>query len=161
MPRCPMKIIPCCIALLSLVPVIVAQTPAAATAPKPPAAILSGSAIFDWNELKPEERPNGQRRATFDNPTETLANFECHITTLKVGETSGAAHAHNGPTISEEAILIKEGTVEVVVNDTKRTVGPGSVIYFAPKDLTALRNVGKTPATYFVISVRATPPAAK
>ena len=144
--------------LCSFASVFVAQT---TPTPKAPAAKMTESTIFDWKDLKPEARPNGERRGAFDNPTVTLANFECHVTTLKVGEVSGAAHAHLTPTPVEEAILIKEGTVEIEINGTKRTVEAGSVIYFAPKDLTALHNVGKTPATYFVISVRAPVPAAK
>jgi len=146
-----MKIPTCFCLVLSLAAVAAAQTPAA---PKAPAPKMTDSTIFDWKDMKAEERPNGERRGAFDNPTVTLGNFECHVTTLKVGETSGAPHSHLTPTMAEEAILLKEGTVEIEINGAKRTVGAGSVIYFAPKDSTALRNVGKTPAVYFVISVK-------
>ena len=147
-----MKTILCLIASVAFVSLVVAQAPAAAKTPGPK---LINSAVYDWNDLKPQQRPNGERRAVFDNPTETLANFECHITTLKVGENSGPAHTHT----VEEATFVKEGTVEVLINDTKRTIGPGSVFYFAAKDAVAIRNVGATPATYVVFSIRATPAA--
>jgi mannose-6-phosphate isomerase-like protein (cupin superfamily) len=128
---------------------------AAPAAPKPPAAKLTESLVLDWSELKAEAKPNGERRAAFDNPTETLANFECHVTTLKVGEVSGPAHRHDTDGKIESAILLKDGTVEVSINDRKKMVSAGAVIYFAPKDLVAVANVGKTPAVYFVVSTRA------
>lgn len=139
-----MKSPTCLLAFVLFASLVAAQTPA-------PAIKLQNSATFDWNDLKVEVRPNGERRAVFDNPTATLNRFECHITMLGVGKDSGPAHAHPGV---EEATFVNEGTVEISVNDTKRTVGPGSVIYFASKDLVALRNVGATPATYVVFSIR-------
>jgi mannose-6-phosphate isomerase-like protein (cupin superfamily) len=129
-----------------------AQAPAA---PKPPAPKQTNSAVYDWNNLKAETRPNGERRPVFDSPTETLANFECHITTLKAGENSGPAHTHT----VEEATFVKEGTVEIQINETRQTIGPGSVFYFAAKDSVAIKNVGPGPATYVVFSIRAQPAA--
>ena len=129
-----------------------------ATATKAPAPKLAQSAVYDWKDLTAETRPTGKRRAVFDNPTETLANFECHITTLKAGEMSGAPHPHPGV---EEATFVKEGTIEVWANEKRQTVGPGSVFYFAPKDLVAIKNVGTTPATYVVFAIRAKAPGAQ
>jgi len=143
---------------LSIVTLAVAQTHAA---PKPPAAKMTESTAVDWKDLKAEARPNGERRAVFDNPTVSLANLECHITTLKVGESSGAPHTHDTNGLVEEVTVLKEGTVELTMKDRKQTIGAGSVFYFAPKDLTGIRNVGSTPATYVVISIRAQPAPAK
>jgi mannose-6-phosphate isomerase-like protein (cupin superfamily) len=159
-----MKISPRLLALLAFTALLTAQTPpvaapSAPVAPKPPAPQLTESAVFDWNDMKVDARSNGEHRSTFNNPTETLANFECHISTLNPGEVSSAPHNHLTPAKVEEAILIKDGTLEITINDTKRTVGAGSVIYFAPKDLTALHNVGKTPAVYFVLEAQSLPAA--
>jgi len=106
--------------------------------------------VRDWKELKADPRPNGERRDAFDGPTVSLAKFECHVTTLNPGEGS-VPHTHDTPVPTEEAILLKEGTLEVSVNGLTKTVGPGAVIYFAPKDLTAVTNTGKVPAVYFVV----------
>lgn len=148
-----MKTIPCLVALLSLASIALGQTPAASNVPGPskPTPGKLGSSIFDWKDLKVEERPNGVRRAVFNSATETLGNFECHITTLNVGADSGAPHAHTG----EEAIFVQSGVVEVTINDTKKTVGAGSVLYYAGKDLTATRNPGPGPVTYIVFSIHA------
>ncbi len=153
--------------LLSFSIMLSAQTPPApapAAAPSPPAAKLTESLVRDWPDLKPETRLNGVKRAVFDHPTATLANFECHITTLNPGEVSGPAHTHDTPNIIEEVILLKEGSLEVQVNGTRKTVTAGAVVYFAPQDLVAVKNVGKTPAVYFVVGVQvaaAVPAAAK
>ena len=112
-------------------------------------------------DLPVEQRPNAERRAVFDNPTATLANLECHITTLKAGETSGPAHAHNANGLVEEVTFVKEGTVDVWMNERHQTIGPGLVFYFAPKDSVTIKNAGNTPATYVVISVRTKPAPAK
>ena len=55
-----MKSLACLALLFSLATVLVAQTPAA---PKAPVAKRIESAVFDWNDLKVEQRPNGERRA--------------------------------------------------------------------------------------------------
>ena len=151
----PMKASACCLVPLILISSAFAQP---ATATKAPAPKLANSAVYDWKDLKVETRATGERRAVFDNPTETLANFECHITTLKAGEISGAPHAHPGV---EEATFVKEGMVEVWANEKRQTVGPGSVFYFASKDLVTIKNVGTTPATYVVFSIRAKAPGAQ
>lgn len=147
-----MKKLACFLFSATFAAVALAQSPAA---PKTPATKMTESTAFDWKDLKAEARPNGERRAVFDNPTVSLANLECHITTLKVGESSGAPHTHDTNGLVEEVTVLKEGTVELTMKDRKQTIGAGSVFYFAPKDLTGIRNVGNTPATYVVISIRA------
>ena len=47
--------------------------------------------------------------------------------------------------------MIKEGTVESLVNGQLRRVGPGSVVFQASNQLHGIRNVGEGPATYHVI----------
>ncbi len=153
-----MKLLAQLIVSLLFSSIVVAQPAAPAKSPAPK---LVNSVVYDFKDMKVEARPTGERRAAFDNPTVTLGNFECHVTTLKVGEMSGVAHAHDTPSLVEETILIKDGTVEVEINGAKQIAGSGSVIYFAPKDRTALRNVGKAPAVYFVLAVQAAPTASK
>ncbi len=50
----------------------------------------------------------------------------------------------------EEVIIIKEGTVESLVNGQLKRVGPGSVIFQASNQLHSIRNVGNTQAVYHV-----------
>ncbi len=115
----------------------------AQTAAKP----LMRSRVFPWSELKVETTKTGERRAVFDAPTTTLARFESHITTLNPGEAPHAAHRHP----EEEMMILKEGTLEVVQNDTTNRVEAGGIIFCAANELHGLRNIGTHRATYFVL----------
>jgi XRE family transcriptional regulator, regulator of sulfur utilization len=48
-------------------------------------------------------------------------------------------------------VIVKEGNLEVLINDEVQRAGAGSIFFFASNDLHGMRNVGDTPATYFVI----------
>jgi quercetin dioxygenase-like cupin family protein len=112
------------------------------------AAPVLSSSIFDWNTMKVETTSVGARRTVFRAPTATLDELECHITTLNPGQASHAPHRHP----EEEILIVREGTVESLVNGTLKRVGPGSVIFQASNQEHAIRNVGDTPATYHVFS---------
>jgi quercetin dioxygenase-like cupin family protein len=108
---------------------------------------VQGSTIFDWNDMKAEPTRVGSVRRLCQVPTATLDELEMHITTLNPGETSHAPHKHP----DEELIIVKEGTVESLVNGQQRRVGAGSVIFQASNQMHGIRNVGGGPATYHVI----------
>lgn len=106
------------------------------------------SSIFDWNNIAVKGTAIGSVRTFFRSQTATTDELECHVTTLNPGEASHPPHKHP----EEEVIIIKEGTVEALVNGEKKKVGPGSVIFQASNQMHAIRNAGKTPTTYHVIS---------
>jgi XRE family transcriptional regulator, regulator of sulfur utilization len=108
---------------------------------------VMGSSIFDWNSIEVKQTKVGASRKFFQAPTATLDELECHVTTLNPGETPHPPHKH----ADEELIIIKEGTVESLVNGQIKRVGPGSVIFQASNQMHSIRNVGNTPATYHVI----------
>ena len=107
---------------------------------------VMGSSIFDWNSFEATPKKTGARRDVFKAPTATLDELECHITTLNPGESPHEPHKHP----AEEIIIVKEGTVESLVNGQLKRVGPGSVIFQASNQMHSLKNVGSTPATYHV-----------
>jgi XRE family transcriptional regulator, regulator of sulfur utilization len=108
---------------------------------------LMGSSIFDWNSIEAKTTKVGSTRKFFQAPTATLDELECHVTTLNPGETPHPPHKHP----DEELIIVKEGTVESLVNGQIKRVGPGSVIFQASNQMHSISNVGQTPATYHVI----------
>ena len=109
---------------------------------------LLQSAAFDWNTIPAKQTNVGFVRQFFRAPTATLDELELHATTLNPGEISHPPHKHP----NEELVVVKEGTVEVLVTGEWKRVGPGSVIFNASNQLHALRNVGAGPATYHVIN---------
>jgi XRE family transcriptional regulator, regulator of sulfur utilization len=112
------------------------------------AGTVLGSSAFEWNSVAVKDTDVGQLRNFFRGPTATLNELEMHVTTLKPGISSHAPHKHP----NEELVIIKEGTLEALVNGEYRRVGPGSVIFNASNQLHSIRNVGDGPATYHVIN---------
>jgi XRE family transcriptional regulator, regulator of sulfur utilization len=108
---------------------------------------VMGSTVFDWSALKAEPNKTGAVRRVVQRPTATLDELEIHITTLMPGETPHPPHQHP----AEELLIVKEGTVESLVNGQLKRVGPGSIVFQASNQMHSLRNVGETPATYHVI----------
>jgi len=106
------------------------------------------SSVFDWNAISAKPTAVGSVRQFFRSPTATLDELECHVTTLNPGAQSHPPHKHP----NEELVIVREGTVEVLVNGEWKRVGPGSVIFNASNQLHAIRNVGTGPATYHVIN---------
>jgi quercetin dioxygenase-like cupin family protein len=113
----------------------------------PPTPVLQSSA-FDWNTIPARETKIGAVRSFFKSPTATLDELELHATTLNPGEMSHPPHKHP----NEELVIVKEGTVEALVNGEWKRVGPGSVIFNASNQLHGLKNVGTVTATYHVIN---------
>jgi XRE family transcriptional regulator, regulator of sulfur utilization len=110
-------------------------------------AAVMGSTIFDWAAMKVQQTKIGARRDVVRAPTATLDELEIHITTLNPGETPHAPHQHP----AEELLIVKEGTVESLVNGELKRVGPGSIIFQASNQMHSIKNVGTTQATYHVI----------
>ena len=111
-------------------------------------AEVLGSTMFDWAALTPQANRTGEVRRVVQKPTATLDELEIHITTLKPGEESHPPHKH----VNEEILIVKEGTVEALVNGELKRGGPGSLIFQASNQLHNIKNVGATPATYHVIN---------
>lgn len=107
------------------------------------------SSVFNWADLKVVPTRQGERRSVFDAPTPALADLECHITTLNPGESPHPPHRHP----DEELMIIKEGTVAALQGDKTNIVTTGGIIFEASNEFHGLKNVGTTPATYFVIKI--------
>jgi mannose-6-phosphate isomerase-like protein (cupin superfamily) len=120
-----------------------------AAAQAPPAAPLA-SAVFDWERLVVKKTAKGERRDIVNAATATFRNFESHVTTLRAGEVAHEPHAH----ADEEIVIVKEGTLEAVFSGGRSQRAPaGSMLFFASNDRHGLKNVGGTPATYYVIRI--------
>lgn len=106
------------------------------------------STAFDWNSIAVRETKVGSSRQFVRAPTATLDELEIHVTTLNPGQTSHPPHQHP----NEELLIVKEGTVEALVNGDWKRLGIGSVIFQASNQLHGIRNVGSGPATYHVVN---------
>jgi quercetin dioxygenase-like cupin family protein len=108
---------------------------------------LMRSTVFEWESLEAKPTKTGAARSVFKTPTARVEELEMHITTLNPGESPHPPHQH----VDEEMMIVKEGTLETLQNGVARRAGPGSIIFQASNEMHGLRNVGQTPATYYVI----------
>lgn len=127
--------------------ILIVCSPLLSFAQKNDSLQLMSPVAFDWNTINAVATKTGERRQFFNSTTSTLDNLECHVSTLNPGESAHAPHKHP----EEEMTIVKEGTVEVLVNGELKRVGPGSVVFQAANQLHSIKNVGTTPATYFAI----------
>lgn len=130
---------------VALLPLLASTLLAADASTKP----RLGSRVFPWEAFEVKATPSGQRRDVANHPTSTLTVFESHITSLRSGQASHAPHRHP----QEELIIVKEGQLEISINGAKQRAGAGSVFFYASIDAHAVRNVGDTLATYWVINL--------
>ena len=115
------------------------------------------STVLNWDSLQAKPTNIGAFRKFFDAPTATLENFEGHATTLNPGETPHAPHRHP----DEELIILRDGTLDVFINEQPQRANAGAILFFASNDLHGVKNVGATPATYYVFRFVAPPKPAK
>jgi XRE family transcriptional regulator, regulator of sulfur utilization len=113
---------------------------------------MLGSAVFEWNSIPAKSTDVGSVRSFFKMRTATLDQLEVHVTTLNPGKSPHPPHKHP----NEEMLVLREGTVEALVNGKWNRAEPGSVIFFASNQLHGLRNVGSEPAVYTVINWKTT-----
>jgi len=109
---------------------------------------LLDSTAWQWNDLAPRKTDVGERREVVRQPTRTLDELEMHVTTLDARTASHAPHTHP----NEEMVIVKEGTLQAHVNGREIVVPAGGVLFFASMQPHAVRNVGDTRATYYVIN---------
>jgi mannose-6-phosphate isomerase-like protein (cupin superfamily) len=107
------------------------------------------SATYPFSEL-PMSNTNGTEiRPVLKGKLATAESLEVHETTLPPGAIPHAPHHH----LHSEMWLIREGTVQLTINGTSHVMGPGSVGFVHSNDEHGIKNVGTTPATYFVVAI--------
>jgi len=132
--------------LCALLP-LVALTGAWASADAPKLA----SGTFRFEDLQPHPNADGtsEGRSITKGAIPTGEQVEVHETTLHPGGVPHPPHSHK----HSEFWLIREGTVEIMINGKPHRLGPGSVGFAASGDEHGIRNVGSVPANYFVVAI--------
>jgi quercetin dioxygenase-like cupin family protein len=88
-------------------------------------------------------------RQILGGETHTGYLVDLHESELPAGQAPHPPHRH----IHEEMLLVREGLMEVTIAGRSTRLGSGSVAYISSNQEHGYRNVGDTPATYFVLAL--------
>ena len=113
-------------------------------------ASMAKSEVFRYADMPVSNYPNGGwGRAVVHGTLPTGEFVEVHETMLPAGQMPHPPHKHR----NTEFVLIRQGQLEFLNNGVPEPAGVGDVIYTASNQMHGLKNVGSTPALYFVVSV--------
>src|SRR5712671_3611034 len=96
------------------------------------------SAMYPFDKMTVRTPNNAQIRDVLKGKLATGESLEAHQTTLQPGGAPHPPHRH----AHSEMWLIREGTVEIMVNGKSYQLGPGSVGFVESNDEHGIKNVG-------------------
>jgi quercetin dioxygenase-like cupin family protein len=112
--------------------------------------VLSRSETLTYDQLPVTDLPNGgTMRRGLSGVLVTGEYIEVHETMLPPGQMPHPPHRHR----NSEILYVREGKLEFLNDGEPEPVGPGGVVFTASNVLHGLKNVGDTPATYFVVAI--------
>ncbi len=72
-----------------------------------------------------------------------------HISELAPGMAPHPPHHHG----HDEMVIIRQGTLAVMINGTTKNAGAGDVVFFSSGEEHGFKNVGSDNAMYYVIAM--------
>jgi quercetin dioxygenase-like cupin family protein len=109
----------------------------------------AASQTFVFEELPVNEGETTRIRDMLKGTTRTGYTLDMHVTELAPGQAPHAGHRH----IHEEMLMLMEGELDVAIEGRTVRLGRGSAVFVASNDLHGWRNVGTSPARYFVLAL--------
>ena len=111
---------------------------------------LATARVFDYDQMKIRNAPNGtESRVVFNGTLATGESVGAHESTQPVGTVPPKPHKNQ----HSEFIVIQQGTVEYDHDGKAERAGPGSVLYVPIGTEHSVKNIGDVPAKYVVIQI--------
>lgn len=107
------------------------------------------STAFSFDKMPVQTLDHAEMRRIMKGSLATGEHVEVHETTLPPNGYPHAPHHH----VHSEMWLIREGRVELTINGTHYTLGPGDLGFVHSNEEHGIKNVGSGPATYFVVAI--------
>jgi (S)-ureidoglycine aminohydrolase len=109
------------------------------------------SGVYDLDSIKARNVAGSQAKPRVQGSTTDLATLSYHASTLAPGKTNHPPRAIDD---REELIIVKEGQLTINVNDSSKTVGPGSIALIVAGDKQSFQNTSDKPVTYFILGFK-------
>ncbi|ALJ01484.1 hypothetical protein DC20_15030 [Rufibacter tibetensis] len=106
------------------------------------------SGVYNPDRVKPRSSTGVQAKPKVQGSTTDLAGFSYHTSTLPPGKIN---HPPRALPNREELIVVKEGQLQITINDSSKVLGPGSIALIVAGDKQSFQNVSDKPVTYYVL----------
>ncbi len=125
-----------------------------------------GSLLFCMNSTSAQKlAPITADVYRWDEPTDTISLLEVlleggtpafsHLTVSVHILQNGATHSVPVTQGKERLIIVREGTLDLTINDAHEMLEPGSVAILVPGDMRVIGNQSDQPVTYYVMAYQA------
>ena len=104
--------------------------------------------VYPYDQMAVRKSGENEFRPILSGELHDGCYVEVHQTRLAPGSMPHPPHHH----VHEEMFLIREGTMEATIKGQTTRLGPGSVAFAGSNDEHGVRNMGSTPAEYFVVA---------
>jgi (S)-ureidoglycine aminohydrolase len=109
------------------------------------------SSVYEGEIVKSDNSLTGEVRSYFQSQTKALGMFDIKAITINAGKSSKVSQVENG---TDELMIIKEGVIEIKVNDELKILGEGSVVLASSGDKIAISNKQNINAVYYSINFK-------
>jgi (S)-ureidoglycine aminohydrolase len=113
------------------------------------------SGVYNLDSIKAKSISGSQSKPRVYGSTTDLAYLSYHASTLAPGKTNHPPRALDD---REELVIVKEGKLTIHVNDSSKTIGPGSIALIVAGDKQSFQNAADVPVTYLVLGFKASSP---
>lgn len=96
----------------------------------------------------PSGRTIHGRLNILDGSTTHLEGFQLDAVTINAGDTTSSHYKLDD---MEELIIVKDGSLKITINDSSKSIGPGSVAFLLAGKEHIYENSAKKPVTYYLL----------